>query len=352
MDIKDFLRLIIDVSSQKLWTHPIKNKDPPIEYIDKFLKRHGIQTTNPSEAIITTSETGYLAKSQAFEDTVREQQYVVQPTDDDIDFFGDLLPDQVEATITTDGGGELSKSHELKHVCNSHSYEVNSTAADSSSQNGMVERPHRTLKERMRCMMYSVRLGTEFWADALLHATWLYNRTYHSKIKMTPLQAFSGQILALDSLITFGAKITAKKPGTRPTTLNPWAYDGIFLGYQNTMHNIKYWDINTGSIKTAKHDSKDEIQYGDNPHNRSPASKHLMEVFTGSADHTTATEPEHVEIELKHKMNTSPIDILERSLLDSPLPYTVAAAAKVNRKQQRWMNRKINKMKAAFEGRR
>jgi hypothetical protein len=246
---------------------------------------------------------------RAFEDTLREQHYVVQPTDDDIDFFGDLLPDQVEATITTDGRGELSKSHDLKRVCNSHGYEVNSTAADSSSQNGMVERPHRTLKEQMRCMMYSARLGTEFWADALLHATWLYNRTYHSKIKMTPLQAFSGQIPALDSLITFGAKITVKKPGTRPTTLNPWAYDGIFLGYQYTMHNIKYWDINTGSIKTAKHDSKDEIQYGDNPHNRSPASKHLMEVFTGSADHTTATEPEHVEIELKHKMSTSHMDL-------------------------------------------
>jgi hypothetical protein len=224
---------IIDVSSRKLWTHPIKNKDPPIEYIDKFLKRHGIRTTNPSKAIITTSETGYLAESRAFEDTVREQQCVVQPTDDDIDFFGDLLPDQVEATITTDGGGELSKSHELKRVCNSHGYEVNSTAADSSSQNGMVERPHRTLKERMRCMMHSARLGTEFWVDALLHATWLYNRTYHSKIKMTPLQTFLGQIPALDSLITFGAKITAKKPGTRPTTLNPWAYDGIFLGYQS-----------------------------------------------------------------------------------------------------------------------
>jgi hypothetical protein len=73
-----------------------------------------------------------------------------------------------------------------------------------------------------------------------------------------------------------------------------------------------------------------------------------MEVFTGSADHTTATAPEHVEIELKDKMSTSPIDILERSLLDSPLPYTVVAAAKVNRKQQWWMNRKINRMKAVF----
>jgi hypothetical protein len=117
--------MIIDVSSQKLWTHPIKNKDPPIAYIDKFLKRHRIRTTNPSKAIITTiSGTGYLAKSQAFEDRVREQQYVIQPTDDDIDFFGDLLPNHVEATITTDGGGELSRSHDLTKVCNSHGYEV------------------------------------------------------------------------------------------------------------------------------------------------------------------------------------------------------------------------------------
>jgi hypothetical protein len=58
---------------------------------------------------------------------------------------------------------------------------------------------------------------------------------------MTPLQAFSGQVPSLDSLITFGAKITATKLGNRPTTLNPWFYNGIFLGYQNTMHNIKYW---------------------------------------------------------------------------------------------------------------
>jgi hypothetical protein len=82
------------------------------------------------------------------------------------------------------------------------------------------------------------------------------------------------------------------------------------------MHNIKYWDINTGTIKTAKHDLKDEIQFGDNPSNQLPASKYLMEVFMGSADHTTATAPEHVEIELKDKMSTSPIDILERSLLE------------------------------------
>ena len=172
---------------------------------------------------------------------------------------------------------------------------------------------------------------------------------------MTPIQAYSGQIPALDSLITFGAKITAKQPGTRPTSLNPWTYDGIFLGYQNTMHNIRYWDVHTGTMKIAKHDSKDEIQYGDDIENRSPASTHLMEVFTGSADHTTNTQPEKLDLKLSDQSSPSPNDILNDLLQHSPLPYTAkgAAAAKVTAPiiQQQRINRiyhKINKMKPAF----
>ena len=131
---------------------------------------------------------------------------------------------------------------------------MRTTASDASYQNGIVQRPHRTLKEKMRYMLYSSRSGTKLWVDAIMYARWLYNRTYHSAIKMTPLQAYSGQILALDRFITFGAKITAKKPGTRPTAIDPWTYDGIFLGYQNTMHNIRYWYINSEVVKIAKHD--------------------------------------------------------------------------------------------------
>ena len=46
-------------------------------------------------------------------------------------------------------------------------------------------------------------------------------------------------------------------------------YNGIFLGYQNTMHNIRYWEVITGIIKTVKHNSKDKIQYVEDIENRS-----------------------------------------------------------------------------------
>ena len=71
------------------------------------------------------------------------------------------------------------------------------------------------------------------------------------------------------------------------------------MGYEGTIHNIKYWDTRTGTTKVATHDSKDEVQYGDDIHNRSPASKHLMEVFTGSNDHTTNVKPGKKEINAK-----------------------------------------------------
>ena len=146
---------IIDVATRSLWTHLVKNKDPPIAYIDRFLRRHGIRNTDPSKAIITTSKTGYLAKSKEFKATANKLKYSIQKTTDDPDFFSDLLPDHVDPTITTDGGGELSKSFDFRRKANEHGYEVEATAADSSSSNGIVERPHRTLKERMRCMLYS-----------------------------------------------------------------------------------------------------------------------------------------------------------------------------------------------------
>jgi len=76
----------------------------------------------------------------------------------------------------------------------------------------------------IHCLLYSAGLGTEYWADALRYVIWLYNQTYHSAIDMTPTQAYTGNIPLVDELITFGAKITAKKPGTPPTTTNPWTY--------------------------------------------------------------------------------------------------------------------------------
>ena len=132
---------IIDVATRQLWTQLIKNKDPPTQYIDQFLRRHGVQQTDPSKAIITTSNKGYLAKSKAFQSMVNNLKYDVKEinVNQHTNVIHDLLPDQVNATITTDGRGELSASHDVRQTANSHGYEVKTTPSEASSQNGIVK---------------------------------------------------------------------------------------------------------------------------------------------------------------------------------------------------------------------
>ena len=56
----------------------------------------------------------------------------------------------------------------------------------------------------------------------------------------TPYQAYTHRIPTLDNVITFGAKIIAKKAKKRPTALDPNTYNGIFLGYRATEDLIRY----------------------------------------------------------------------------------------------------------------
>ena len=77
---------------------------------------------DPSKAIITTSNKGYLAKSKKFQATVNQLQYEVRNIDvnQSPNITPILLLDHVNATITTDGGGELSASHDIQRTASAH----------------------------------------------------------------------------------------------------------------------------------------------------------------------------------------------------------------------------------------
>ena len=88
-------------------------------------------------------------------------------------------------------------------------------------------------------------------------------------------------------------------------------------------------------MKIARHDSKDEVQYGDAPEERSPALAHLIEVFTGKGHEDIGTHF-HVQVEKAPKFLEAPKaiptettmeKILDDILESSPLEYTNAAVA-------------------------
>jgi hypothetical protein len=115
--------LIVDGFSRKAWIYPTKTKEPPIETVNLFLQRFG-------------------------------------------------LKDGTQRYIRTDQGGELAKSADFRAIVATHGYVVEPTGPDASSQNGRGERPHRTLANMVRCMLYGADLGAEFWVDAVVYATY------------------------------------------------------------------------------------------------------------------------------------------------------------------------------------
>lgn len=329
--------LIIDAATKYIWAFLLKEKAPPLNLIDQFLSRHGQAMTH---RLITTNPSGLLHCSNTFQSLVKARGYNTATRN----IIPDMDPtglEQPRYTVRTDNGGELAGSTKFGATIARHGYVLETTAPDASSMNGLAERPHRTIKERIRCLLYTAGLGPEFWGDALLHVVWLYNRTCHSSIEQTPYQAYTKRIPTLDHLLTFRCRLTPKKARNRTSALDPNSYSGIFLGYKGTTDNLCYWDIHAQQERHAKHLTHDELQYGANPNDRNPASQHLIEVMTGTP-HTEHNTSSMLELTNKNIIDSGPKPLIvdTESIMEiiqgTPLPHNkttpipqTAAAAKV-----------------------
>ena len=275
--------LIIDAATRFVWTFLLVDEHPPLSLIDHFLCRFG----NPERTVITTDPSNILAKSKSWHQICKLRGYEPQLYSLDSPSSAPTMHN----VIRTDNGTNLAGSAELREVVHNRGYIMEVTGTDASFQNGLAERPHRTLKERVRCLLYTAGLGTDFWSYALVHATWLYNRTFHGAIKMTPFEKWTRQKPTLDGLITFGSPVVTKKSGKRTSTLDPNTYQGIFLGYRSTCDNIIFYDIIGQRIATARHYNVDEYQYGERKDKRSPAGQHLLHTIIEETTDDDREEP-------------------------------------------------------------
>ena len=212
--------IAVDKHTRYTWIFLSKTKDPPLDTVDKFLDMHGI----PNEP---EKERGLIK------------------------------------VIKTDGGGELAGCKEFEKLCNEKGYSLEHTAADSSSQNGIAERPNETLGNMLRATMHSSGIDGKYWSDVLLQVVFIKNKLPHAhfKFKSTPQTEFTGIRPNLASIRTPGSLVTVKKPGRRPARLANHAYDGVFLRYDNTLENCVYVDRRTKMVKHGRIDTFDEAHY-------------------------------------------------------------------------------------------
>jgi hypothetical protein len=319
----------------------LKNKNPPTTLIDTFLKKNRI---GRKKAKITTSPDGMLARSNRFQQTCERNGFEVDTHKTEVDF--EYVRGDKALSIRTDNGGEFI-TEEIREIADQHAHIMETTSPNKSSQNGLAKRLHRTLKERVCCLLCTAEFGVDFWPDALIHATWLYDRSYHSAIGMTPHQAFTRQKPTLDNLLTFGCAGTPKMAKDRTPALDPNSHHGIFLGHIPN-NDIWHWGINTQSEKTAGHGENDELQHGDNPAQRSPASKHLLNVMTGADHAERRTNAMHEKaVEVSAKPNSAPIDTTQLVLDSVPPPHT-ATASKFERPSEAEILRQLQQLEMSL----
>ena len=220
--------LIIDMFTRYLWIFLSKNKHPPVQVVRQFLRTYGNK--------------------------------------------------EGTRVIRTDQGGELARSALFRKTIQTAGYSIEVTGADNSSQNGIAERPHRTLANMVRTGLETSGLSSKYWSDALLHASYIKNRLPHRHFdnKSTPYEKLTGLTPDLSKLRVFGSRIVTRKPGLRNTKLSKHSYSGIFLRYAKTMKNIVYLDTNTNRIKTTTYAKFNEAHFSHA--NKPPGAKVLIEL--------------------------------------------------------------------------
>ena len=89
-------------------------------------------------------------------------------------------------------------------------------------------------------MLYSSKLGPEYWSYALAYMVYIKNRLFHASLNTTPFQAFTGKRPNLSRLRIFGSRVYAKKSGDRPAKLDQHTAEEFFLCFSATDSNIYF----------------------------------------------------------------------------------------------------------------
>ena len=174
-------------------------------------------------------------------------------------FLETNAPNCSDKYVQMDQGGELYHNPEVRKLFTRHGYQLRPTGADSSHQNGPVERAHRTVCDRIRCLLSGARLPIKFWPYAFHHALRILNAIPQRTQTQSPLQLVTGKKENLRNFKTFGCRVWVRPPGRRSAKFKNNSRKGIFLGYlPQTTKNILWYDIETDCVKIASHARFDE----------------------------------------------------------------------------------------------
>ena len=190
-----------------------------------------------------------------------------------------------------DQGGELFRNPKVVRLFEEFGYDVFPTGADSSHQNGPVERSHQTIGNALRTILTGADLDARFWPYAFQHYLRIKNALPGRDSGSSPTELLTGVKPNFKALRTFGCRVWVRPPGPRPNKLVNNAHKGIFLGFApHTMKNIYWYDPSTSRVKLSYHARFDEGMYDLPQSHIPPHVQHLQRLLSNDekipVDHT------------------------------------------------------------------
>jgi len=135
--------------------------------------------------------------------------------------------------VRTDRGGEYVND-ELRTYFASKGVRHQTTAPYTPQQNGKAERLNRTLAERVRCMLIESGLPKSLWAEAIVCASYVRNRSpTAAHVGKTPHELFWGDVPDVSHLRVFGCTAFVHVPKQLRKKLDPTSRKGVFVGYES-----------------------------------------------------------------------------------------------------------------------
>jgi len=164
-------------------------------------------------------------------------------------------------TVRTDRGGEYV-NHALNQWFKSEGIVHETTAPYTPQQNGAAERLNRTLFDKVRAMLFDAKLPRKLWAEAVVTANYLRNRSPCSASPLkTPYELFFDDKPDVNHLRVFGCTAYAHVPAERRDKLDARSQKGIFVGYEP--HSKAFRILVNSKIIVSRDVVFDEARMGD-----------------------------------------------------------------------------------------
>ena len=117
--------------------------------------------------------------------------------------------------VRANQGGELAKSAIFRDCISKTGYTLEFIGARTSFQNGIVERPQRTLVDTMRTILPGSNLQSEYWSHTIRHAVYIKTILHHKLLPsyITPFQYHTKRRPNLTRIRIFGSIVMSSNPG-------------------------------------------------------------------------------------------------------------------------------------------